>query len=294
MRITVKTIILKNSYRLLWLPLVLLIFAHACVEGEADRELKELIEQKKFVKAAEWINTHPEVQIEGQTILPVARAFSEQTKYDKSIPLLKRIVGSDSSIVVAWLLLANNYRDEQNFNEALKIYNDLATIDSVKFLVLPERSRLFTLIGDFERSRQDINAARARQPKYFAIYLADGMLNYAQGDFEKALELFEKTIKLDPGVSAEAALYSGYVLLSSNINLQAMHKFTEAIENGKNINKGYAFINRGVCQFNLADTIFACNDWDSAMSYLPEQAKTYLDNYCQDLPEKRKEKWTKQ
>jgi tetratricopeptide (TPR) repeat protein len=142
---------------------------------------------------------------------------------------------------------------------------------------------LYIRLQEFEKAKVDIAEAKNLQPKYFANFLADGLLSYSEGDLEQALDLFEIAEDLDPGMSAEASLYAGYVLIESRINLDAMDKFSRAIEVSNNINKGYAFINRGVCQINLYDTIFACKDWDSAMYYMPDQAKTYIDKYCSKI-----------
>ncbi len=176
--------------------------------------------------------------------------------------------------------MADVYRELTEYNSALPIYNELAQLDSIRFIVLPERARLYTHLNEFSKAEKDIMEAKSLQPKYYASFLADGLLQYARGDLEHALDLFEIAENLDPGLSAEASLFAGYILVKSNINLDAMNKFARAIEIGRNINKGYAFINRGICQINLFDTVYACTDWDSAMAYMPEQAASYKEKFC--------------
>ena len=108
-------------------------------------------------------------------------------------------------------------------------------------------------------------------------------LQYSQGRQQEALDLFDVAINLDPGVSSEAALNAGFILLRNNLNYDALGNFTKALDVGKNINKGYAFVNRGVCQLNLMDTSYACADFDSAMHYMPDKAKWYVDEYCKGI-----------
>lgn len=259
-----------------------IVIAMVSCGGQSDQgELQDFIEEGKYKRAALWINSHAELEIPYDQIIRVAHVFSERVDFTRSVPLLEILIEKYPDNVAGRLLLANNQRELSNFNEALELYNKLVLIDSVKFIVLPERARLYTHLSEYDKAKKDITDAIKIQPKYFASFLANGLLQYAQGDTEAALELFETAEELDPGVSAEASLYAGYILLSSNINIEAMHKFTEAIDIGKNINKGYAFINRGVSQINLTDTSYACADWDSAMFYMPQDAQSYLENYCQ-------------
>lgn len=260
---------------------VWIVFAIVSCGGQSGQgELQDLIEDGKYKRAALWINSHADHEIPQDQIINVAHIFSERVDYTRSIPLLEILIEQHPENVPGRLLLANNQRELSNFNEALEMYNKLVLIDSVKFIVLPERARLYTHLSEYDKAKNDIDEAISLQPKYFASYLASGLNYYAQGDIEIALEYFETAEELDPGVSAEASLYAGYILLSSKINIEAMHKFAKAIEVGKNINKGYAFINRGVSQINLTDTAYACADWDSAMFYLPQDAQSYLEKYC--------------
>lgn len=219
-------------------------------------------------------------EVDVKEIVRIGQFFSERANYETSIPLFRKALEKDPQNLTGKLLLANNLRQTGEYNEPLQIYNELVQIDSIEFIVLPERARLYTHLTEFEKATIDIEKARGIEPKYFAIFLADGLLQYAQGRQQEALDLFDIAIELDPGVSSEAHLYAGYILLNNKLNYDALGKFTKAIEIGKNINIGYAFINRGVSQINLQDTAFACVDWDSGAYYMPQEAKKYIDQYC--------------
>ena len=249
----------------------------------ADKSLSEFIENGEFKTAADTLLKTPAKDCNEKDLLIVGQFFSERTAYQISIPLMEKLLEKDPENVPGRLLLANNLRNtKEDDNRVIRLYNDLADIDSIRFIILPERARLFIRLDEVEKAEQDIAEAKSLQPKYFASFLADGLLQYSQGKLEEALELLDIAENLDPGVSSESSLYAGYILLTNNLNYDAMNKFTRAIEVGKNINKGYAFINRGVCQINLTDTSFACDDWDSGYYYMPEQAKTYIDQYCKN------------
>jgi tetratricopeptide (TPR) repeat protein len=261
----------------------LLVFSSIVLSAcnNSSDELSLLVGKGEFTKAAKWIQDNPDEQVNVNDMVDVARYYRVRVDFERSQSILEEVIKKDSGNVPGRLLLANVYREQSMYNEALVIYNQLVVIDSIRFIVLPERSRLYTHIDEMDKAKKDILESKSLQPKYYAVFLADGLFHYAKGDTENALDLFEIAESLDPGLSGEASLYAGYILLKNKLNYDAMGKFTRAIDVGRNINKGYAFINRGVCQINLTDTIFACNDWDSAMFYMPEEAKTYIDNYCQ-------------
>lgn len=257
----------------------LLIFSCGTNLSRSEK-IDDLIESNKLKEASELILEEGVEGLEEQQVIRVAQAFSEKVNFEVSIPLMRKAVEIDSTNNVSKLLLANNLRENKDYNEALKLYNELSSVDSIEFMVLPERARLYIHLNEFEKAQVDIERSKYMQPKYFAIYLADGLFQYAKGREQEALDMFEVADQYDPGVSSEASLYAGFILLKNNLNYDALSKFTKAIEVRKNINLGYAFINRGVCQINLQDTAFACNDWDSARHYMPEQAEHYINQYC--------------
>jgi tetratricopeptide (TPR) repeat protein len=280
--------------KIIGLCLVMLI-SMSCQEGEksSPTEVNSLIEEGRFIKAAEELLKIPALadgkqaqkqeieKIDIEALFKTAQFFSESGQSEKAVELLEKLVAADPENIAGRLLLANNLRNsKQDDNRVIQLYNELADIDSVRFIVLPERARLYIRLDEFKRAESDISEGKSLQPKYFANFLADGLLQYSQGYMDQALDLFEIAENLDPGVSAEASLFAGYILLSNNLNYDALGKFTRAIDVGKNINKGYAYINRGVCQINLQDTSFACHDWDSAFKYMPNDAKRYIDDYC--------------
>lgn len=265
-----------------YLASAVLLLTLSCQFTESNEPtLTEYVEKGDFNKASEIILKSDKDEINEMDIVKAARFFSEKVNYTKSNQILEKLAEKNPESFTGRLLLANNLRfTREDDNKAMAIYDELATIDSVRFIVLPERARMYILLNETDKARADIDEAKGLQPKYFAVFLAEGLLYYSQGELEQALDQFEVAENLDPGVSAEASLYAGYILLKSNLNYDALGKFTKAIDVRKNINVAYAFINRGVCQINLQDTMFACRDWDSASHYLPEQAKTYIEKYC--------------
>jgi len=259
-------------------------FVISCWGNPSNNDgVSEMINDGRYKAAADLILQNGEINLKESNVMNVALFFSERAAYHVSIPLLRVLLVKYPENASAKLLLANNLRQQKEFNEALAIYNEIVQIDSIRFVVLPERARLFTHLEEFPKAENDIAEAKMLQPKYFASFLADGLLQYAQGRQQEALDLFDIAEDLDPGFSSESSLNAGYILLKNSLNYDAIGKFTRAIEVHKNINVGYAFINRGVCQINMQDTVFACQDWDSGYYYMPEQAKTYIDNYCMDF-----------
>lgn len=266
--------------RLIYVAFITLM---ACGDSVKDVSIRDHLENGEFKMASQLIFESEKGKLAPKDVLQTAQYFSERTAYNVSIPLFELLLEIDPENAFGKLLLANNLRQEKKYNDAVLLYDEVVQHDSLRFIVLPERARLYIHLNEFDKARADIAEAKNLQPKYFASYLAEGLLEYAHGRQQEALDLFDIAEELDPGVSAEASLYAGFIMVNNNINYDALSKFTRAISIGKNIDKGFAFINRGVCQINLRDTGFACQDWDSALHYMPEEAGKYLKEYCQGV-----------
>ena len=120
-------------------------------------------------------------QYSEEEMMNVAKFFSEKVAYHISIPLFQKIISKYPNNTTAKLLLANNLRETQEYNTAISLYNELVTIDSIEFIVLPERARLYVALQEFDKAEVDIERARGLQPKYFAVFLADGLLTVFAG-----------------------------------------------------------------------------------------------------------------
>ena len=270
---------MKNIIATYLIPLVLL--ASSCgSETAVETEFEVLIKNNQHEQALDYWRQHPEEKYKGNSLLELGKYYNERVNFDVSGEIFRSLIEQDPENSIAQLLLANNYRETKGYNAAINIYNKLVDIDSLRIFVLPERARLYVLLNEFDKAEQDIGIARSIEANYFAVFLADGLLKFAEGKNEVALDMFERAEDLDPGVSSEAALYAGVMLLNMGINLDALGKFTSAIETGKNINMGYAYINRGISQINLLDTAFACDDWEMAKNYMPEEAESYITQFC--------------
>lgn len=266
---------------MLRITLLIIPFLISCSGNENTADgIKDLLIEGQYKMAADLILQNEELNFEEIDMLEVARIFSEKTSFHISVPVLRSLIADYPESIPGKLMLANNLRQQEEYNEAMIIYDEIAQIDSIRFIVLPERARLYIHLEEMGKADKDIVEAKKLQPKYFANFLADGLLQYSQGRQQEALDLFEIAEDLDPGVSSEASLFAGFILLRNNVNYDALGKFTRAIDVGKNINVGEAYVNRGVCQINLQDTLAACLDWDSAYVYIPEKAKKYIEDYC--------------
>jgi len=168
--------------------MIAIIVAISCgTDGNTDsNSIDTMIGQGYFKRVAERIMNHPDEVVTEKQFLATASVFSERTDFENSVPLLELMVEKYPESIPGRRLLANNYREQGKYNEALPIYNTLVDIDSVKFIMLPDRARLYVQLQEFDKAKADVLEAKKLEPNYFAVYLADGLLQYSQGDMVQA------------------------------------------------------------------------------------------------------------
>ena len=68
------------------------------------------------------------------------------------------------------------------------------------------------------------------------------------------------------------------------INLK-IKKYTEGIQDFSTVIRldslnGSAYINRGLCYYNLKDSIHSCQDWKKATQFQLKKAEEFLTKHC--------------
>ena len=97
-----------------------------------------------------------------------------------------------------------------------------------------ERGNTYCKAGDYERAIQDYNKAIALDPNHASAYNNRGIAYYKKGDYEQAIIDYTKTIELDPD-DATAYYNRGEALLHLSKWEEAKADLTTATEKGANI-----------------------------------------------------------
>jgi tetratricopeptide (TPR) repeat protein len=157
-----------------------------------------------------------EKQLENVQIL-IIKAYFNDGKYEKSKQLLLNFLSNakDSNLIDKIKKLsdkleqieslkekANNYYKENNFTEAINVYNELLSLDNnnkiFNALILSNRSLCYYKMHEFFKALHDINASIKLNDKYWKSFQRRANINIRLKYSEQAKDDLRKVLELDP------------------------------------------------------------------------------------------------
>ena len=147
----------------------------------------------------------------------ITKAYFNDGKYEKSKQLLMNLLSStkDSILVEKTKKLsekleqievlkekANNFYKNNNFEEAINVYNELLSLDNnnkiFNALILSNRSLCYYKIKDMFNALHDINASIKLNDKYWKSFQRRANINIRLKYSEQAKDDLRKVLELDP------------------------------------------------------------------------------------------------
>ena len=141
----------------------------------------------------------------------------------------------------------------QNFHEALVLYNELIDMDSQDAESYLNRSKIYIQLEDYNSSMVDLNSALELNPDDSRILNAMAFIENNTGDAVKALRHLEQALSNIPDYY-DAQLQRGTIRSSQGDLLNALYDFDQLIlRDSLNCD---LYINRGVISYT-----FDCVEW---------------------------------
>lgn len=160
--------------------------------------------------------------IEADPLYPPAyynrgRVYGLQKKYDQAIADLRK------SFELAPFFfgyrahgnIGRIYHQQGEYDKALEAFAAAISFDDSKADTYYLRGETYTAMGNYEAAISDYEAAISRFSKYHQAYQSLGYARYKTGQFEQALESFDKAIELSP-TSPTPHFYRMLVYLATN------------------------------------------------------------------------------
>ena len=146
----------------------------------ADDRNKQL---NKFFNDLKVANDNSSYQIEQK----IWKIWSTHPKNQKLTEMLKQ----GSSFVKA-----------QKFEEAIIIFTKVIDLDPYWAEAWNKRATVFYLIGEFEKSQNDINKVLELEERHFGALAGQGLVNIHLKNYEKAKMSYEKAKKIYPSMKS--------------------------------------------------------------------------------------------
>ena len=96
---------------------------------------------------------------------------------------------------------SNEVRKNQ-LSKALKIFTEVINLDPKWAEAWNKRATVFYMLGDYERSQQDINIVLKLEKRHFGALAGQGLVNIQLKNYEKAIKSYEKAQEIYPSMQS--------------------------------------------------------------------------------------------
>ena len=147
----------------------------------------------------------------------VLYAEDQNKELDRLFLELKKNIPSKSSNIEQqiWLLWSTHPSDEkltslldegsrlvqdQKFNKAISIFTDAIEIDPTWAEAWNKRATVFYMVGEFQKSQNDIDKVLALEQRHFGALAGQGLVNIQLKNYEKAIRSYEQAQEIYPAM----------------------------------------------------------------------------------------------
>jgi len=90
----------------------------------------------------------------------------------------------------------------QRLEEAIEVFTELINIDKYWAEAWNKRATVFYLIGEFQKSQNDIDRVLELEDRHFGALAGQGLVNIQLKNYEKAIKSYEKAQKIYPSMKS--------------------------------------------------------------------------------------------
>ena len=100
------------------------------------------------------------------------------------------------------LLKGSKLADNQKLNEAVKLFSEVIEIDPYWAEAWNKRATVFFLLGEFQKSQNDIDKVLKLEKRHFGALAGQGLVNIHLKNYEKAILSYQKAQKIYPAMKS--------------------------------------------------------------------------------------------
>ena len=147
----------------------------------------------------------------------VLYAEDQNKELDRLFLELKKNIPSKSSNIEQqiWLLWSTHPSDEkltslldegsrlvqdQKLYKAISIFTDAIELDPTWAEAWNKRATVFYMVGEFQKSQNDIDKVLALEQRHFGALAGQGLVNIQLKNYEKAIKSYEKAQEIYPAM----------------------------------------------------------------------------------------------
>ncbi len=89
---------------------------------------------------------------------------------------------------------------DQKFYKAISIFTDAIELDPTWAEAWNKRATVFYMVGEFQKSQNDIDKVLALEQRHFGALAGQGLVNIQLKNYEKAIKSYEKAQEIYPAM----------------------------------------------------------------------------------------------
>lgn len=254
-----------------------------------------------------WLNKY-----QAEIYAQLGKCYYQANNYDSSYHFLSKAVEMEINDEFTFIYLGKSAHEMEDYDGAVEHFNAAITLNDKNPVSFNSRGKSNFELGEFDYAEADFKKALELNPNSVGIYsnLANTLLSngkseealdyinkgiekseeggtkiqfyvllgnyyHLNGQYELALENFEKAYELDDS-NASLLNNQAAVFLDQDDYESAVTKCNEALDLDPELMEAY--FNRGIANEMLRNVLEACSDWEQAFILGSEKAEEYLNS----------------
>jgi len=151
-------------------------------------------------------------------LIMLADITKRQGNLNRTISLLNELVKEYPNVPEYYMEIASTYMVMNKTKEAIKIFDEIEDKFGINEEISFQKEQIFESKGDFINSRKELEKliqANPQEPRYYGL-LAESYMS--TGQMDKAKEIYDKLLKIDPNNGIAFISMSEYYRIKNNKN----------------------------------------------------------------------------
>jgi putative PEP-CTERM system TPR-repeat lipoprotein len=195
--------------------------------GHAFTALGEIAQAKEHLARAREVGADQTLPI--VDLLDANIRVSERDP-KSALAIIERVRQANPQLYEVLALRADIVRLTGDADSALTAYTELLKVHPKNLVGLVGRSTLLTQMGRLDEAEKDVQLLRAAYKDHFISHFQEGLLRFRKGQFQTALEAFQRTLKINRD-HEQAQLFEGMAHLYLGNAQSAQRSLTQYVTN---------------------------------------------------------------
>ena len=104
--------------------------------------------------------------------------------------------------LTSMLAIGSNFVNNNQYSKAIEIFTEVIEIDPSWAEAWNKRATVLYMMGEFEKSQNDINKVLKLENRHFGALAGQGLVNIELKNYEKAIMSYEEAMKIYPSMNS--------------------------------------------------------------------------------------------